>query len=58
MTWIKTLPPTENEAVHEALGGLVELYPQEYAPERRAEGMEKNAGASPWPYIFPEIPIC
>ena len=37
MTWIKTLLPTENEAVHEALGRLVELYPQEYAPERRAE---------------------
>ena len=37
MTWIKTLPPTENEAVHEALGRLAELYPQEQAPERRAD---------------------
>jgi hypothetical protein len=38
MTWIKTVPPTpENAVLMEALQGQAALYPQEYHPSRRAE---------------------
>ena len=37
MTWIKTMPPTEDTAVREALQKLAALYPQEYDPSRRHE---------------------
>lgn len=35
MTWIKTVPPTENPAVREVLQTLNELYPKEYDQTRR-----------------------
>jgi hypothetical protein len=38
MTWIKVVPPTpENPEVQEALESQSALYPDEYAPARRAE---------------------
>lgn len=37
MTWIKTLPPTENGVVREVLQKLITLYPKEYDPARRHE---------------------
>lgn len=37
MTWIKTLPPTEDAAVREVLQKLAALYPKEYDPARRHE---------------------
>jgi hypothetical protein len=37
MTWIKTVPPTESDAVREVLQKLGTLYPKEYDPSRRHE---------------------
>ena len=37
MTWIKTMPPTEDTAVREALQKLAALYPREYESARRHE---------------------
>jgi len=38
MTWIKTIPPTpENAPVSEALQAVMALYPQEYNPAHREE---------------------
>jgi alkylhydroperoxidase family enzyme len=43
MTWIKTLPPTENDTVQEVVQKLVALYPKEYDPARRHERLLPDA---------------